>query len=409
MFWVLVMLAPGLVSAQFNVTIGDGLVSRLLYNTTLYFDPFSFQFAVYTVTVTNLTCTNIITEGISGRVVSLSEPLRPNRNGLLVVNATAYGMDLNCHALWSYPGLLGDSGDMNLTLSDGSALDLVLALSKVVPIDPTLSNSPTSSPSPSQTISHSTSTSTTVSVSGTISPATVASSDSMTTSPSPSVTVSQTASLSLNGGLAVVLRERLVQEISDQQLILMTAEDADSTSAPQFALTLRNCSMYAVITKLRTSSPTLNGLRPQIIQALGPVIPVIVCEKVQQIITGEVEPLLNTLSEEVWAGLNRLRSGAPEKIFNEEGFFYSFLGASLLLFLIFVIMTGLPSLVELFNDFRNRKYADLGDDTPLVIPETELLLTSLEKPVSNWKPLLIDPRLSWYSRYLILLRSRCPK
>ena len=114
-------------SDAFNVTLEEGgALSTFLYEQVLEFPDFSFTFLGVKVEVTDLSCFHMLAVGLYGRYVEISEPYNPNQPQMNVLNITAYNMNIQCSAYWSYRI---DSGTMNMTIGNDTEISLRLKVS----------------------------------------------------------------------------------------------------------------------------------------------------------------------------------------------------------------------------------------------------------------------------------------
>ena len=158
--FLILCVAPSGVTA-FNVTIDQqGDLATALYNTTISIPDFSFQVAIYDVSVSNLECYHTTVAGVAGQLYGLIQP-KPSDPLSLNLELRVYGITMNCTADWSYKSIIKQSGTMILTVGNETAVGFRITVQKNVTQPP----SPSSTPTPSISISSSQSASSSASVS----------------------------------------------------------------------------------------------------------------------------------------------------------------------------------------------------------------------------------------------------
>merc|ERR1712137_533204 len=121
-----------------------------------------------------------------------------------------------------------------------------------------------------------------------------------------------------------------------------TTTDVDD-SAPAFEAVLSNCSMPIVnITYLLTSSALLNTMTDDIIEAITPEVPALVCETASVLVNITLTEGLNTLSTAIWTALQGLEAEDPLEIFNADGFIYGFFSFTVLWLLMVACYVLIP-------------------------------------------------------------------
>jgi len=420
------------VSATYNVTLEeDSVVSQLLYNLVLDFPPFDFTMLGLDVHVTNLTCTHLTATYLTSFLIGVAQPLNPETPTVVLLNLTLHDMDLNCTGLYSYQTtpFTSDSGDMNMTISDGSVLSLLVSahpnITALQPASPSVSPSvsPSQTPSPSASISftstpnasNTSTSSASISQTPTISPIAVNPSNSSSITPSISHTPTRSslvagaaqaaASRQISEKLAQVAAKEILSQLplqvneKNQLAVMDDSTTSEGSSLPYIELSVVNCTMNATITYLHTSSFTLNTLIPQIIEAVTPEIPGLVCDKMATIIT-ELEPVLNGIIATVYQGFFVPDSDNPDFTFNEDGFLYAFLGASILFLLMIFFLLIIPTAIKLYQEHQRAKQGELE---PLIDDFESTQPSAVVIPRKSHSALIMDKRLAWYWRYLLLL------
>jgi len=189
----------------------------------------------------------------------------------------------------------------------------------------------------------------------------------------------------------------------------MPAVVPEGDVAPTFVMSVVNCSMHAVVTYVHTSDDTLNKLRRNLETTLEGLIPGLVCEQSQTIVDTVLNPIINDLAENIWNATTSLQNGAPDEIWSEEAFFYSFVGATAFFLLLFFVLCLAPNAYLLYRDYANRdnpeyqqeKQPLTGDDEQPAISGMKAMTE--ERPYNGWNAMIIDPRLAWYWRFGLML------
>ena len=414
--------------SAFNVTVepGSTLAAFIYNNVTLKFDPFDFNYTsgdtVILVHATDLTCFEMTLDGIYGQAYGVL-PLSPGSTPSIRLDATAYNVALNCTGLWNYgSGFTAQSGTMELTIGNGTVLSLTVAVSQVVP-SPTPSSSVTPSVSPSS--SASSSASSTISTTSSITPS-ITPSNSPSVSESSSTSVVSQISVSSSSGVvpqgfedelqkqAVNRLMKKIEEHLNEDLITKTllvldetttnTGNSSTTGAPQFIVTIENCAMTPYITYLRTNSPIMNTQIDSLIDSILPVIPSVVCNKMDQIAQNNLTVVINAASDALYTGYQNLASGESPFIFNELSFFWAFLTCTVFFLALFLTLCFLPGLYRQYADHKRVKGTlnGNGEKSPLMGLDIDGDDNIVGRKSSNLA-MIVDPRISWYWRFLILL------
>lgn len=345
----------------FNITTTEGPIAELLANFTLAIPPIDVDLDGVSVSLYNVTCTELqiaYLEGVLAPGSNYSDSLAE----IFSLSLSAQQLQLVCSGLISaqVSPFLGVDSSLDFTIGDSSALAVSLSLMQgdISELYPNTTNNGTAESFASYWAG---------------APSLWAEEGSFELPEELDTALHGLLGEGLTTMVYSAAKKKLLGDDSGalpfgRTLLAVEADDSDEEEPQEvrsFGVALNGCDMNVTVTDLSVSNPLLIAFVPTLTTAVENLVPTIVCALLGDLAESVLTPLVQDIASGIFGVLTAISNEDQADIINVVGSFWSFVGAVVLWLILVVFYLLYPTLKK---EYYARKKGDdpLGEQSSLV-------------------------------------------